>query len=104
MSMNEELFQLGNHVVRLRQEFERDYPHPIFNGQMNQYGTSLSELLELINSLRMAIKREKSQVIDPVETYFMKLKCTYPQMLEITRNVREMGLSCGISMKEKGYD
>ena len=60
MSFNQKLFQLGNEVVRIRQELDKNFPEPMYGicnfDEKNILKYTLSDILNLINEVRMALE------------------------------------------------
>lgn len=98
MAFNSKLFNLGNEVVRLRQRIDKVFPAKESYGH-NEFKYLFSSILELINSIRLAIQDDP----DGPEQLFLKLKVTAQERREVFEFLEERGILAEGASVEKEY-
>lgn len=90
MAFNDRLFHLGNQVVSIAREIEKNFPNPVndpFN-DVNHLKNALINILDLINNIRLAIQEE-----EPKEWWTLKVKCNSQEILALREQAEVLELS-----------
>ena len=90
MSFNKKLFHLGNQVVALAMEIDKNFSSTVNDpyNERNHLKHTLVDMLDLINSIRLAIQNQ-----EPKQWWIVKVQCNSQEFVAVKEQIEGMELN-----------